>query len=95
MIQGAGYPNPKRLLFRERDYLRSHGWKPARPDTGVELADESPGDKLRVDVRDRAPGPEGRRPGLDARAPSVAIALDRAVFDRVPTMSVLLEVGSS
>jgi hypothetical protein len=94
VVQGAHYASPKQLLFDERVYLQQRGWKPASPDTGVELADESPGDKLRVTYATALQDLKGIDLGWIARPPSITSALDRAVFDRVPTMSVLLEVGS-
>ena len=94
VVRGAGFPSPKGLVFAERDYLRRLGWTPATPDTGVELAAESPGHKLRVTYATALQDLKGIDLGWIARPPSVTTALDRAVFDRVPTMSVLLEVGS-
>jgi hypothetical protein len=94
VVQASGYRSPRRLLFAERDYLHRQGWIPAGPDTGVELAAESPGHKWRVTYATALQDLKSVDLGWIARAPSVAHALDRGIFDRVPTMSVLLEVGS-
>jgi hypothetical protein len=94
VVQAPGYRSPRRLLFDERDYLFHHGWRAASPDTGVELAAESPGHKLRVTYATALQDLKGIDLGWIARPPSIEHALDRAVFDHVPTMSVLLEVGS-
>jgi hypothetical protein len=94
VVQNTSYQSPRRLLFDERDYLYHHGWRAASPDTGVELAAESPGHKLRVTYATALQDLKGVDLGWIARPPSIARALDRAVFDRVSTMSVLLEVGS-
>jgi hypothetical protein len=94
VVQNPTYPKPRRLLFDERDYLYHHGWRAASPDTGVELAAESPGNKWRVTYATALQDLKGVDLGWIARPPAVAHALDRAVFDRVATISVLLEVGS-
>jgi len=94
VVQNGGYRSPRRLLFDERDYLFHRGWRVASPDTGVELAAESPGHKLRVTYATALQDLKGVDLGWIARPPSIANALDRAIFDHVPTMSVLLEVGS-
>jgi hypothetical protein len=94
VVQNPTYRSPRRLVFDERDYLYHHGWRAASPDTGVELAAESPGHKLRVTYATALQDLKGVDLGWIARPPSIEHALDRAVFDHVPTMSVLLEVGS-
>ena len=94
VVQNSGYRSPRRLLFDERDYLYHHGWRAASPNTGVELAAESPGHKLRVTYATALQDLKGLDLGWIARPTSIEHALDRAVFDHVPTMSVLLEVGS-
>jgi hypothetical protein len=95
VVQGQAFENPKQLLFKERDYLHHLGWTPAGPDTGVELAAESPGHKWRVTYATALQDLKSIDLGWIARAPAVAHALDQGIFDRVPTMSVLLEVGSA
>jgi hypothetical protein len=94
VVEGGQYRSPKDLLFAERNYLRSQGWTSATPNTGVELAAESPGHKLRVTYATALQDLKGIDLSWIARPWSVTSALDRAVFDRVPTMSMLLEVGS-
>jgi len=94
VVQNSTYQSPRRLLFDERDYLYHHGWRVASPNTGVELAAESPGHKLRVTYATALQDLKGVDLGWIARPASIKYALDRAVFDHVPTMSVLLEVGS-
>ena len=94
VVQNSSYRNPRRLLFDERDFLYHQGWRAASPYTGVELAAESPGHKWRVTYATALQDLKGIDLGWIARPPSITHALDKAVFDRVPTMSVLLEVGS-
>lgn len=94
VVQNTQYRSPKRLLFAQRDYLHHLGWTAATPYTGVELAAESPGHKLRVTYATALQDLKGIDLGWIARAGAVTMALDRALFARVPTMSVLLEVGS-
>jgi hypothetical protein len=94
VVQGSQYTTPKQLLFAERDYLRGLGWTSATPATGVELAAESPGHKLRVTYATALQDLKGIDLGWIARPWPVTSALDRAVFDHVPTMSVLLQIGT-
>jgi hypothetical protein len=94
VVQNSSYRSPRRLVFDERDYLYHHGWRAASPTTGVELAAESPGHKLRVTYATALQDLKGVDLGWIARPKSIEHALDRAVFGHVPTMSVLLEVGS-
>lgn len=94
VVQGHSYRTPKDLLFAERNYLRRRGWAPVSPDTGVELAEESPSGNLRVTYATALQDLKGVDLGWIARPPSITTALDRAVFDGVPTMSVILEIGS-
>jgi hypothetical protein len=94
VVRNSTYRSPRRLVFDERDYLYHHGWRAASPNTGVELAAESPGHKLRVTYATALQDLKGVDLGWIARPKSIEHALDRAVFDHVPTMSVRLEVGS-
>jgi hypothetical protein len=94
VVRGSSYRSPKALLFAERDYLQGRGWRPGTPYTGVELAAESPGHKWRVTYATALQDLKGIDLDWIARPGSITSALDRAVFDRVPTMSMLLEVGA-
>jgi hypothetical protein len=94
VVEGSRYRSPKQLLFAQRNYLHSLGWAPATPYTGVELAAESPGHKLRVTYATALQDLKGIDLGWIARPRSITSALDKAVFNRVPTMSMVLEVGT-
>jgi hypothetical protein len=94
VVQDHRYPSSRALVLSQRDRLKALGWTGASPDTGVQLADESPGHKLRVTYATAVDDLQGIDLGWIARPRSIEMLLDRAVFNNVPTMSVLLEVGS-
>jgi len=81
------------LVSRERFRLRKRGWTFGEGDIPDEQSASSPDGKLRVTY---ATGPAdllGIDLGWIKRADSVALALSRAMFDRTPTMSLMLESG--
>jgi len=88
------YPSSRALVLAQRDRLRRDGWIGASPDTGVELANESPGHKLRVTYATALEDLKGIDLSWIRRPWAIEIALDRAVFDRTPAMSVRVETGS-
>jgi hypothetical protein len=88
------YPSSRTLVLAERDVLRAHGWIGASPDTGIELADESPMHKLRVTYATAVDDLQGLELGWIQRPGRIWTALDSALFKRSPAMSVLLEIGS-
>jgi hypothetical protein len=93
VIQNRRYPSSRRLVLAQRDRLKAQGWTGASPDTGDELANESPGNKLRLTYASAVDDLKGIDLGWIKRPPPIAIALDRAVFAGVPTISILLEPG--
>jgi hypothetical protein len=94
VVQNRSFRGSTGLVLAERNLLRSQGWTGVAPDTGVELADESPGHKLRLTYATALEDLKGIDLGWINRASPVETALDRAVFNKVPTMSLLVEVGS-
>ena len=94
VVVDGHYPSSRALVLAQRDRLRRDGWFGASPDTGVELADESPGHALRVTYATALEDLKGIDLGWIRRPQSIALTLDHALFGRVPTMSVLLETGS-
>ena len=88
------YKSSHSLVLAERDRLRAQGWIGASPDTGNELADESPHHKLRVTYATAIDDLQGIDLGWIQRPWSIVSSLDSAIFKRATAMSVLLEVGS-
>ncbi len=97
VVQNRRYASSRSLVLAERDRLRANGWSGVSPDSGNELANESPGNKLRLTYATAANDLQGVELGWIARpgklAGPFAMTLDRAVFSGVPTMSLLLETG--
>jgi hypothetical protein len=89
------YKSSNDLLSAERRELRKHGWTGANADTGDERAADSPGHKLRATYATAY----GDLKGIDfvwiKRPRSIELALSRTMFDRVPAISVMLEIGPS
>jgi hypothetical protein len=80
-------------VLAQRDLLKAQGWTGGNPDTGDELADESPGNKLRVTYASAVDDLKGIDLGWISRPAPIKTALDRAVFTGAPTISLLLEPG--
>jgi hypothetical protein len=94
VVQDARFHSSRALVLAERDQLRAHGWTGASPDDGIQLADESPGHKLRITYATAVDDLQGIDLKWFTRPAQIETTLDRAVFDGVPTMSVLLEAGA-
>ncbi len=93
VVQDRRYGSSRALVLAQRDLLRDRGWIGGSPDTGIELADDSPGHRLRVTYASAVDDLQGIDLGWITRPWLVESALDRAVFDGVPTMSLLLEAS--
>lgn len=87
------YSSSHQLVIAERDRLRAQGWRGASPDTGTQVADQSPGDKLRVTYATAEDDLQGIEQRWIHRAHAIELALSQTIFNRVPAMSVMLEVG--
>lgn len=83
------------LVFGERHRLRDLGWSLTEGDTGNQHAAEAPKNALRVTYATAAGDLESIDLGSIKRPRPITIALDRAMFGRVPAMSVMLETGPS
>lgn len=94
VVLGTGYDTSHQLVLAERDRLRSDGWVGASPDTGDEIANESPQNKLRVTYGTAFDDLKGVELGWISRPWPIISALDQTLFNGSPAMSVLLEVGS-
>jgi hypothetical protein len=94
VVSDQKYESSRSLVLAERDALRHEGWVGASPYTGLELADESPHDKLRVTYATAVDDLQGLELGWIDRAWPIEAALDLSLFERSAAMSVLVEVGS-
>ena len=82
------------LLEAQHRRLRTAGWSSAAGDTGEQRAAESPGNKLRVTYATADGDLKGVDLGWIQRPRKITLALSRALFDRLPALSVMLELGS-
>ncbi len=94
VVLGTGYRSSQQLVLAERNQLRAQGWVGASPDTGDEVADESPKDKLHVTYATAFAELKDVDLAWIHRSWPVVSALDGTLFDGSPAMSALLEVGS-
>jgi hypothetical protein len=85
--------NSGALTAAEDRLLHRLGWKSSAGDDGVEVAANSPGQKLRVTFATAIDDLIGLDEHWIKRATSIEMALDRTLVDRAPAMSVMLEVG--
>jgi hypothetical protein len=81
------------LVKSERNRLRKLGWTGVAPDDGQQRAAESPAQKLRITYATAAADLLGIDLEWIKRPHPITLALARAMFDRSPAMSVLLEAG--
>ncbi len=94
VVLDARYSSSHELVLAERGRLRAAGWVGASPDTGDQVADESPGDKLRATYATAFDELKAIDLGWIQRSWPTVSALDQQLFNGLPTMSMLLEVGS-
>jgi hypothetical protein len=85
--------NSGALTAAEDRLLHERGWKSSAGDDGVEVAANSPGQKLRVTFATAFDDLIGLDERWIQRAPNIKMALDRTLIERTPAMSVMLEVG--
>ena len=88
------FRNSADLLEAEHRLLRGAGWSGANGDTGEQHAAESPGQKLRVTYATADGDLKGIDLGWIQRPRPITLALSRALFDRKPALSLMLENGS-
>lgn len=81
------------LVSEERFRLRKRGWSFGEGEIPDEQSASSPGGKLRVTYATGSADLLGIDLGWIKRADPVALTLSRMMFDRTPTMSLILEAG--
>ena len=94
VVVDPGYASSRNFVLAERDLLKSHGWIGASPQTSDELADESPGHKLRITYATALVDLKGVDLGWIDRTPTVQRSLAKQLFAGTPAMSALVQVGS-
>jgi hypothetical protein len=81
------------LVVSEQNRLHSLGWTTSAGDDGDEVAADSPGHKLRVTYATAINDLIGLDEKWIKRPWPIWSALSESMFNRVPAMSILLEVG--
>jgi hypothetical protein len=89
------YKSSEQLADAEHDLVERAGWTESDADTGDERAAESPGHKLRLTYAAAYGDLKGIDVGWIHRSRKIALALSKAMFDRVAAISVELDHGSS
>ncbi|HEY6398448.1 MAG TPA: hypothetical protein VIX82_13445 [Solirubrobacteraceae bacterium] len=87
------YQSSTALVASEKRALKQRGWTRAGPDTSEEHAADSPGRKFRVTYATALGELTGIELGWIQRPRTITLALSRGMFNRVPTMAVMLEVS--
>jgi predicted small lipoprotein YifL len=95
VLVGRSYKTSQDLLGVERERLVSLGWTREGADAGNEHAADSPGHRLRVTYATALTDLTGIELGWIKRARPIAPALSRAVFQRTPALSMMLELSTS
>jgi len=95
VVLGRRYRSSAALMSGERRQLSAIGWTKAGVDTGHEQAADSPGHKLRLTYATAADDLNAVDQGWIRRAPTIALSLSRAMFEREPVISLMLETGPS
>ena len=93
VVVHPGFKSSADLLQAEHRHLRRAGWSATNGDTGEQQAAESPGHQLRVTYATADGDLKGIDLGWIQRPRSITLALSRALFDRRPSLSVMLETG--
>jgi hypothetical protein len=88
------YASSRDFVLGERKVLKSHGWTGATPPTGDELADESPGHKLRITYDTAYGDMKDIDMGWIQRTRRTQEVLSTQMFAGAIAMSVELQIGS-
>jgi hypothetical protein len=94
VVTDRHYTSPRLLVLAERKLLRAHGWSGASAQTGDELADESPGNKLRITYATAYGDLHDIDLGTVQRTRQTQQALSRQMFAGAIAMSAQLQIGS-
>ena len=93
VIVDRGASSSGALATSEYNHLHALGWTGAAGDNGDERAANSPGHKLRVTYSTAQGDLTGIDLGWIKRPWTITSSLSRAMYQRIPTMSIMLERG--
>jgi hypothetical protein len=93
VIVDSSYRSARSFVLAERNLLRSHGWSGASPQTADQLADTSPGSRLRITYAPAYVDLKGVNLGWIQRSPTVQRSLSHQLFAGNPAMSALLQLA--
>jgi hypothetical protein len=82
------------FLYAQRAWLHAHGWTGANGDDAVQEAADSPGHKLHLIYATAPDELQGWAFNWIKRRAAVIYGLSNTVFDGIPALSMMLEVGS-
>ena len=95
VVENPRFRTSQEFLDAQRRRLRELGWTGAYAPNGDEHAVDSPGGRLHLIYAT----PDGDLIGIDfgwiKRRRSIALALSHAIFAHTPTLSMLVQLGSS
>jgi hypothetical protein len=94
VVADPRYASSRELVLAERDLLRGRDWTGASPQTADQLADESPGNRLRITYATAYGDLKGIDLGWIQRTPQVQQSLSNQMFAGAPAMSAQLQIGS-
>jgi hypothetical protein len=95
VVVGSGFRNSTDLLGAEEGRLKALGWTWTAGDTPKERSADSPGHRLRLSLAIAPDDLLSWDQGQVKRRPPIADALARAMFERAPALSLMLQTGSS
>jgi hypothetical protein len=95
VIVAPGFRSAQALMTGQRRRLRAHGWALQNTEVGQEQSAISPGQKYRLVYATASGDLLAVDQGWVQRPHSIALALARTMFDRVPAISLSLEAGPS
>ncbi len=94
VVTGRGYRSSVQMLHAERRLLGHRRWAHAAAPIGLELAADSPGDRLRVTYATASSDLEGVDLGWIRRVRPVTLALSHTIFAHTSALSMLLVLGT-
>lgn len=95
VVVSRGFRSSTDLLAGEARRLRGLGWTSTIGDTPQERSADSPGHRLRLSYALASDDLRSWDQGTLKRRPGIARALAYAMFRRAPTLSLMLQTGSS
>jgi hypothetical protein len=95
VVVGSRFRSSTDLLEAEEGRLKALGWTSTVGDTPKERSADSPGHRLRLSLAIAPDDLLSWDQGQVKRRPPIAHALARAMFERAPALSLMLQTGSS